>query len=281
MSRSTDITNLYQWTGGNPSQYQEVGHAEQAQASGERWPMLSAVRPNRAAVVPVMGGPVVASDAPASMPVETVAQVAQAAQPIAPQAASPWGEPVVVPPLAAQPQAVQPMALQDVPRRVEPGLVVHEFERALNEMPTAAPVVPAAPVSQPVSPTVFAPPPASAMPFAPPMSPVEMSAPPMTQAVPEPLAVPAAPFEPPVAPVAVSPAVMPSVLEPAIVPVMPEIAQAVQAVPEPAAAPSMPEPVVPAPAAVPAQPSSLSGVFARLARAAPVADAAQGKGSSW
>jgi hypothetical protein len=54
MRKSTDISNLYRRLGENPAQYREIGQAEQANARLDRWPLLSAVRLDRAAAEPVV-----------------------------------------------------------------------------------------------------------------------------------------------------------------------------------------------------------------------------------
>lgn len=126
MSDATDISSLYQRFGGDADQYLEVGQTNQAQASRERWPLLSAIRPDLAMVPPAVGEP---ADSPQSVSPwpPTAPVVAPPALPI-PSAAAVRVEPWLAPPvLAAQPvqqtepaQQVPPQAAAAAPPAAAP-----------------------------------------------------------------------------------------------------------------------------------------------------------------
>ncbi|WP_144637139.1 cellulose biosynthesis protein BcsP [Bordetella genomosp. 13] len=236
MSDSTDISSLYQRFGGDAEQYLEVGQANQAQASRERWPLLSAIRPELAMLPPSVGE---RADSP--------------------NAGSPWppSSPVVVP-------AAMPIPLAAAVR-IEPWLapsVKAEAELAAGQMPVAAAPVDAAPVS--LAPSAPQPPEVTAAPAYP--EPVQAPAA-LQVFAPAPVAVPA-----PVAPQMAepAPATAPFVAaQGSPVQAAPMVAVPVPAVAAvPAPAPQHPAAQVPVsqPAVEPAPArGSLKNVFARLA----------------
>ncbi|GAA4328803.1 hypothetical protein GCM10023144_14970 [Pigmentiphaga soli] len=71
MDDSDDIANLFKQFGGQVDQYQEIGRANEAKLSRERWPLLSSVEATRAAPIPPVrpgAGQPAASGAPAAQP---------------------------------------------------------------------------------------------------------------------------------------------------------------------------------------------------------------------
>lgn len=52
MKESDDIANLFKHFGGQAEQYQEIGRANEARQSRERWPLLSSIDAERAAQFP-------------------------------------------------------------------------------------------------------------------------------------------------------------------------------------------------------------------------------------
>lgn len=87
MSSASDISNLFQMVGGDPSQYQEVEQTEQMQGSRGRWNTVAAAQPGCMFEAPIdvaseqdLAQPEVAREAEAPLPVET-AEVEPAAPP--------------------------------------------------------------------------------------------------------------------------------------------------------------------------------------------------------
>lgn len=150
MSDATDISSLYRRFGGDPEQYQEVGQANQAQASRERWPLLSAIHPERAMLPPSVGEradpPNAGSPWPPSTPV-----VASAVMPI-PLAAAVRVEPWLAPPVTAQGgTAARPAAVDAVAAApVDAAVAAPGAEPAFAPVP-AATVASAAQAATPVA----------------------------------------------------------------------------------------------------------------------------------
>ncbi|SAH81319.1 cellulose biosynthesis protein [Bordetella ansorpii] len=115
MSDATDISSLYRRFGGDPEQYLEVGQTNQAQASRDRWPLLSAIRPELAMLPPSVGArtdlPAAGSPWPSSTPASASPDVSipPVAQAIAPGSVQVEPPPVYVevPPVVVAP-AVAP-----------------------------------------------------------------------------------------------------------------------------------------------------------------------------
>ncbi|ARP97161.1 cellulose biosynthesis protein BcsP [Bordetella genomosp. 13] len=116
MNDASDISSLYQRFGGDADQYLELGQSNHAQASRERWPLLSAIRPELAMVPPAVGERVEATHA--------VSPWASAVSPPAP--------PVPVPSIPAAPPAP---AVTPTP--------------AAEDAPAVAPAAPATPSAEP------------------------------------------------------------------------------------------------------------------------------------
>jgi hypothetical protein len=98
MDDSDDIANLFKQFGGRPDNYQEIGRANEAKLSRERWPLLSSVeatqasqfppvdpgreaRPATAAVPPPPAAPVATPVVQAATPPHAPAREAVAAKP--------------------------------------------------------------------------------------------------------------------------------------------------------------------------------------------------------
>lgn len=106
MNDASDISSLYQRFGGDADQYLELGQANHAQASRERWPLLSAIRPELAMVPPAVGERVEVTHAVS--PWASAAPVAAPPSP-PPLAAAVRVEPWLAPPVvAAQPEPPAP-----------------------------------------------------------------------------------------------------------------------------------------------------------------------------
>lgn len=174
MNDASDISSLYQRFGGDADQYLELGQSNHVQASRERWPLLSAIRPELAMVPPAVGERVEATHAVS--PWASVAPVAAPPVPPIPLAAAVRVEPWLAPPVAApQPEPPAPSTA------VTQAMAV--MQRAADSFAAAphlpVPSVPAAPSTPAVTPASVTPAtPAPAMPpqAAAPAAPVTPSA---------------------------------------------------------------------------------------------------------
>ncbi|WP_416051343.1 cellulose biosynthesis protein BcsP [Cupriavidus basilensis] len=104
MSQSDDLSKLFQRFGGKAESYKEIVREDAATQARERWPLLTSVRVDRAAVVPPVQ--------PAAPPAHDVAGTV--AEPAAPlwRAALPAGE---LPPAAEPARAAEAPAAQVAP----------------------------------------------------------------------------------------------------------------------------------------------------------------------
>ncbi|WP_019937779.1 cellulose biosynthesis protein BcsP [Bordetella sp. FB-8] len=242
MSNTTDISNLYQQTGGNPSQYKEVEVAEQAHASRGRWTMLSAVHPDRAEAISVNGTPDEAVHQAEAARFDAMAHEAATIAPAVPKAPIGPSDPWIGPATMSMPFAAQEQAPYTAAAIVE------------NAAPAYEPPLAPAP--------------------SPPVEYVHMAPVPMPAVLEQPHVIHAAMPDPLPAYAEPGQSFAPIVTQAPLAPVMPE-QSAAQPLTEPL---PVSEPPTPTPAA---QTSSLSGVFARLARTAPAADSTQGQKSPW
>lgn len=189
MSKASDISNLYQRVDGNPNHYRELEEARQTESSRERWPMMSAIRPEELGVRPVRDDMLPATHAPAPTGLEPApehdpAQPWQAFASVASVAPPPSVAPSVAAPVASDPT----FFIGSEPTFAVPAQIV----------PAAATIT--APVPAP-APLMQAP----ATPFAPGAVPVVPAAPMVPPPAPAPVYTQAAPVVAPAAPVAASP----------------------------------------------------------------------------
>lgn len=142
MNDASDISSLYQRFGGDADQYLELGQSNHVQASRERWPLLSAIRPELAMVPPAVGERVEATHAVS--PWASVAPVAAPPVPPIPLAAAVRVEPWLAPPVAApQPEPPAPSIPAAPPQSAATPTP------AAEDAPAAAPAAPATPSAGP------------------------------------------------------------------------------------------------------------------------------------
>ncbi len=154
MSQSDDLSKLFQRFGGKTESYQEIVREDAATQARERWPLLSAVRVDRAATVP--------SVQPAPHGFEAAAPQGVAPEPLwrgAQPVSQPPAEPVAI---AMVPPSVAFAAPATAPAAPPASAMAPRF-RTPEGMPPAPPAAPARAVASAVSP-------ASSLPVSGPMS---------------------------------------------------------------------------------------------------------------
>lgn len=130
MSQSDDLSKLFQRFGGKVESYKEIVREDAATQARERWPLLTSVRVDRAAVVPpvqpaaphahdVAGTPEAPSAPPAplwraALPAGELPPAAQAVPPAAP--AAPGATASAMMPRFRTPEGMAPVASASMPR---------------------------------------------------------------------------------------------------------------------------------------------------------------------